>query len=445
MKVPEFEHLPHRDSCCSDEGSFSDDGMVTQGATCSEAEIDDSGRVVINDAISMGYGFKPGAPLRIEHLPEGLLLRRPVTHLARIYLEPTSHCNLACRICQRDTWDESPGQISPSVFRRLLNGIRAACPPPTVVFGGFGEPLLHPDLTDFVASVKHLKARVELITNATLLGEDVARKLIEARLDMLWVSLDGATPDVYAHVRTGAELPRVLEHVKKFRELADAVTGSSPGVGIIFVATRSNVGQLPELLRLADRLRVRRILVSNVVAYSPELKDDSLFDQSLPVDPHPADTRRRRLTLPRLDPAALSAEILRGIHHSGWVVESAGGNTSTARNRCPFVDAGAVAVRHDGRVSPCLPLMHDHSTHLLSARSDWRAFTVGSLEETSLEDIWSSPAYQSFRQRVQAFDFAPCTACAGCAFSADNLDDCFGSGFPSCGACPWAQGFILCP
>jgi len=445
MHVPGSEHLPQRDSCCSDEGSFSKDGTEARQAICSHAEIDDSGRVVFDNAVSMGYGFKPGAPLLIEQRPEGLLLRRPVTHLSRIYLEPTGHCNLTCRTCQRDTWDESPGQMSSSVFQRVLDGIRAASPPPAVVFGGFGEPLLHPDLTDWVASVKRLKARVELITNATLLVEDVARKLIDGRLDMLWVSLDGATPDGYARVRTGVELSRVLEHVKKFRELAAAVTGSPPSLGIVFVATRSNVGELPELLRLADRLRVRRVLVSNVVAYSPGLKDDSLFDQSLPVDPHPADRRCRKLTLPRFDPGALSAEILGGIHHSGWVVESAGGSAATVRNRCPFVDAGAMAVRHDGRVSPCLPLMHNHSTHLLAARSDWRAYTVGNLEETPLEEIWSSPAYLSFRQRVQAFDFAPCTACAGCAFSADNLDDCFGSGFPSCGACPWAQGFVLCP
>lgn len=246
-------------------------------------------------------------------------------------------------------------------------------------------------------------------------------------------------------MRTGAELTRVLENVKKFRELAAAVSGSSPSIGIVFVATRFNVGQLPELLRLTDRLGARRILVNNVVAYSPGLEGDSLFDQSLPAEPHAADGRCRKLTLSRLDPDGLAAELLRGIHHSGWVVETAGGNTAATRNRCPFVDAGALAVRHDGRVSPCLPLLHDHTTHLLTSRSDWRAFTVGNLEETPLEVIWSSPAYRSFRQRVQAFDFAPCTACAGCVYSADNLDDCFGSGFPSCGACPWAQGFILCP
>lgn len=68
------------------------------------------------------------------------------------------------------------------------------CPPPTVIIGGFGEPLLHPELMSMVAGVKQIKARVELITNTTLLGADAARKLIDTRLDMLWVSLDGLPP-----------------------------------------------------------------------------------------------------------------------------------------------------------------------------------------------------------------------------------------------------------
>jgi len=36
---------------------------------------------------------------------------------------------------------------------------------------------------------------------------------------MLWVSLDGATPDSYADVRLGAALPEVLANLKSFRNI----------------------------------------------------------------------------------------------------------------------------------------------------------------------------------------------------------------------------------
>ena len=77
--------------------------------------------------------------------------------------------------------------------------------------------MAHPGIVDMVARVKALGATVELITNGTLLTQEMSRRLIEAGLDMLWVSLDGATPESYADVRLGAALPEVLANLANFR------------------------------------------------------------------------------------------------------------------------------------------------------------------------------------------------------------------------------------
>jgi hypothetical protein len=53
--------------------------------------------------------------------------------------------------------------------------------------------------------------------------------------------------------------------------------------------------------------------------------------------------------------------------------------------------------------------------------------------------------YVAYRQRVQNFAFAPCTACGGCDLSEANLEDCLGNEFPVCGGCLWAQAVIQCP
>ena len=67
------------------------------------------------------------------------------------------------------------------------------------------------------------------------------------------------------------------------------------------------------------------------------------------------------------------------------------------------------------------------------------------VDETPLASIWESPRYRAFRQRARSFDFSPCIDCGGCDLREKNEDDCFGSGFPSCGDCLWAAGFIQCP
>ena len=49
-----------------------------------------------------------------------------------------------------------------------------------------------------------------------LLNERTGRDLIDAGLDLLWVSIDGASPESYADVRLGAELAQVIANVARF-------------------------------------------------------------------------------------------------------------------------------------------------------------------------------------------------------------------------------------
>jgi MoaA/NifB/PqqE/SkfB family radical SAM enzyme len=66
--------------------------------------------------------------------------------LSKVYVEPTNRCNLMCRTCMRNAWDEPPGDMSLATFARVIDGLRAVDPPPTVFFGGIGEPLFHPQM-----------------------------------------------------------------------------------------------------------------------------------------------------------------------------------------------------------------------------------------------------------------------------------------------------------
>ena len=159
----------------------------------------------------------------------GLRMRQPVTHLAKVYIEPTNCCNLECRTCIRNTWDEPMGKMSPKTFRRILKGLQSFSPVPSVFFGGFGEPLSHPDIINMITQTKALGASVEMITNGTLLTREMSRRLIESGLDMLWVSVDGATPESYADVRLGAALPDVHEEPPDFsrRTMGHAENGAS--------------------------------------------------------------------------------------------------------------------------------------------------------------------------------------------------------------------------
>ena len=408
--------------------------------------MDEAGRLVLPPEVASRYGLRPGVQLGIENGANGLRLRQPVTHLAKVYVEGTNRCNLACRTCIRNGWDEPLGQMDPATFSRVMDGLRAFSPPPTICFGGFGEPLAHPSIVKMVAQAKGLGGRVELITNGTLLSPDVSRGLIAAGLDLLWVSLDGATPESYVDIRLGAALPEVLVNLKAFRDAREPVPDryrAVPRMGIAFVVMKRNVADLPAVLRLGERLGATRFMVTNLLPYAKEMCGETLYPHvlsNLAYSPS-----MYRLEMPKMDVSPITRKSLYEVMRGGLSISLAGGDLAEATDRCPFIEQGVTAIAWDGSVSPCLSLLHSHVSFLHEQERVSRRYVVGRVTERDVRDLWSAPEYVAFRERVQSFDFSPCTTCGGCNLSETNEEDCFGNPFPTCGGCLWAQGLIQCP
>lgn len=391
------------------------------------------------------FGILPGERVPIEVQPNTLRLKRPTGNLARVYVEPTNICNLDCLTCMRNVWDEPLGRMSAAVFSRVLHGVECISPRPTVFFGGYGEPLAHPQIVEMVRQAKATGANVELITNATLLDEACASSLMDAGLDMLWVSLDGAKPESYADVRLGAALSQVLENLARFRSLRPPEAGSRPLLGIAFVAMRRNLDDLPEIIRIGSRLGASRFSVSNVLAHTPELREQSLYQRSLYSGEAQTLPFSAQVDLPRLDMDERALSILAQLLNGNVSISFAGTQLAQTINTCPFIENGSLSVRWDGAVSPCLPLLHTHDSYLDERERRTQAYTTGSVLDADLPEIWNQPKYRALRERLQAFDFSPCVFCNSCDMAENNQEDCFGNPAPTCGGCLWSQGLIRCP
>ncbi len=409
------------------------------------AEVDEQGRLVMPPEAATQYGLVPGARLRIEHGANNLRLHRAVSHLAKVYIEPTNRCNITCRTCMRNIWDEQLGKMSDETFTRILDGLKDVSPKPTVFFGGLGEPLFHPRTVEMVERVRAIGAPVELITNGILLNAERSRRLIDAGLGTLWVSLDGSKPESYEDVRLGAELPRVLENIETFRSLRRHSFRPTPEIGINFVAMKRNIADLPDVLALARRLGARRFMVSNVLPYDSAMRDETLYDRSFNNIVYMPSPWLPRLSIPKIDIDERTREAFLGALRSGWNVTFAGNNLGGANDVCHFIESGSVTVGWDGGVSPCIPLLHNHFTFLHNRKRLIRRHVIGNLAARSLIDLWNDPGYVAYRERVQSFAFAPCTFCGGCDMVDSNEEDCLGNVFPACGGCLWAQGLIQCP
>lgn len=409
------------------------------------AEVDEQGRLVLPPEVAAHYGLQPGTQVRLDEDGNHVRMHRPVTQLAKVYIEPTAHCNIFCRTCIRNNWDEPLGRMSDETFEHILEGLRELSPAPTVFFGGLGEPLFHPRTIEWIARAKSLGMRVEVITNGTLLTEKRSRQLIDAGLDVLWVSIDGATPESYADVRLGAALPRVIANLSRFRQMRRGSHFPTPKIGVAFVAMKRNINDLPEVLALGRRLGATLFSVSNVLPYAEDMQGDMLYTGTIRNIAYLSSPHLPKLSLPKMDINELTHEAFNAALNSGYNVNFAGNSLGGANDVCNFVQGGTMSISWDGGVSPCWPLMHSHISYLHGKERRSRRHVVGHVAERRLKDIWLDPEYVAYRRRVQSFAFAPCTFCGGCDLSEANEEDCFGNTFPACGGCLWAQGVIQCP
>ncbi len=419
--------------------------MTSTKPTTAWAEVDEQGRLILPAEVVSRYGLQPGAKVRLDEGNNFVRLHRPVTHLTKVYIEPTVACNLDCITCFRNNWDQPIAPMSEATFEHILVGLKALDPIPNVYFGGIGEPLFHPNTVEWVAMIKALGVKVELITNGTTLTEKKTRQLVDAGLDMLWVSIDGATPESYSDVRLGAELPKIIANIRRLAKMRKGGHFPQPEIGIAFLAMQRNIADLPRVIRLGISLGAKHFSVSNIQPATADMQADRLYTGTMRNIAYLPSSVLPRLSLPKMDFNDQTQEALTQAFNSGCNVSFAGNNWGGANDVCNFVESGTMSIAWNGDVSPCWPLMHTHTSFLHGKPRLSKKHVIGNVAESSLLDLWLDPDYRAYRERLHNFVFAPCTFCGGCDLSEANQEDCLGNTFPSCGGCLWAQGIIQCP
>jgi MoaA/NifB/PqqE/SkfB family radical SAM enzyme len=412
------------------------------------AQVNRNGEIVLPAHIARELGIIPGGEIQIEPNSHGYYLHPSVNKLKRVYVEVTNKCNLNCSTCMRNVWDVQYGHMKEETFEQILAGLEQFPDKPELFFGGYGEPLSHPDIAGMLERAKKQGYYVSLITNGILLSETIARQLIDLRLDMLWVSLDGASPECYSDVRLGDSLPTILKNLSYLRDLRFQKFGVSnwsgqPKLGIAFVAMKRNIHSLGEVIRLGTRLGAVEFSVSNVLAHNTDLLKENLYMRSL--DMVAGQEIRPIIHMPFMDIQPRTMQALSDVLKDMNQLDFTGAMLNKNIDRCPFVERGSLSIRWDGQVSPCLPLLYTH-THFLDERERTsKEYFVGDVHTHNLADIWNTGEYVELRKRLKDFDFSPCAFCNSCEMANENMEDCFGNVQPACGGCLWARGLIRCP
>lgn len=365
--------------------------------------------------------------------------------LRKLYIEPTTKCNLNCKMCFRHTWFEEPiCDLSLEDYCRVIASMPSSVE--TIFFGGMGEPLFHKDICEMIRIAADTGAEVELLTNGTLLTETMIHNIIDAGLSRLWISiddLDSDESDHSGHDQSG----KVLHNIRTLNKIRQQQL-SGLSLGITFVAMRSNVHQLAKLPYFIARHLVDEVNISNISPVDQESQKEMLYSNIVEMYSGPGKgsvlpTVRLPyfdMNLPEVTDGIRSLMTKQNFHlyfNDQPVVRKTG--------YCKFVREGMTFVRSDGGVAPCMALLHNGYTWLRNIRRKITRCSFGNIREQPLSEIWNSAAYKTFRRKFDAFDFAPCMYCGHCELFSENKEDCIGNSHPTCGGCLWAEGVLSCP
>ncbi len=326
--------------------------------------------------------------------------KAPQANPRLIFWETTAGCNLRCVHCRRIDVADSvmADDLSTAEARDFIEQI-AALPGgepagakahlPILVLSG-GEPLFRPDIFDIARHATDRGITVALATNATLVDGAVARRIAEAGVRRVSVSLDGADPATHDAFRA---LPGSFDRaVHGIRMLQEA--------GLPFqintTVARHNVDQLPRMMGLALQLSAAAfhpfLLVpvgcgveisgtqmlapqeyENVLNWLWEEEQKGLLEIKATCAPHYYRIVRQRGLGQAHGAARVGGEPQAGAGHQA---------SMRAHTKGCLAGSGVCFVSHKGEVFPCgyLPV------------------EAGNLRQQPLQEIWQhSPVFARLR------------------------------------------------
>jgi MoaA/NifB/PqqE/SkfB family radical SAM enzyme len=337
-------------------------------------------------------------------LPEGSQ-RGPIAELSPrvVFIEVTNRCNLLCQTCPRTFFDREP--LKSLTLREFITIAEQFPHMQRTLLHGIGEPLLNRELPEIIDYLKGRKVEVIINSNGTLLSLEWQEKLIASGLDEYRCSIDGAKDETYARIRGANLLPKLKKGLEGLVRTKERLGFATPRISIWCVATRENLEELPDLVRLAARLGVPEVYLQRMVYFARDLDEQyGMARDAMGIFGSDDDYQENVIE----DCTLLSKEL--GIDFRASGARDPLNSFAAARpedfapwQAClrPWTTAYVTA---NGNCLPCCISPF--------ATNDYQSLILGNLFEHPFAEIWNAPLYQDFRTRLLSDH--PHKACSSC-------------------------------
>lgn len=165
-----------------------------------------------------------------------------------LMLELTNACNLRCVMCRNATMKRKRGFMSMEVIERALTeakelGIKK------IALYTTGESLMHLEFIDIVKKVKEYDFYCYTTSNGLLLTEETCEAMIEAGMDSVKISIDGANKEEYEQIRIRGKWDRLLEKMALLKRTRDRLKSEMKiyAGAVVTVVNENSIEQFKEV------------------------------------------------------------------------------------------------------------------------------------------------------------------------------------------------------
>ena len=176
-----------------------------------------------------------------------------------VQIESTNLCNAKCVFCPRDEMHRRQGVMDMDLYRKIVDEC-AALGITHVRVHNYGEPFLDRLL---VEKVRYAKTRgiaeVGMISNGSLITEDLARGMIDAGLDAINISVDASGKEIFESTRLNLKYDEVIGNIRTLVRLRNDAGRRRPKLILSFVRQGNTADEqafIDEWQQVADKVHV---------------------------------------------------------------------------------------------------------------------------------------------------------------------------------------------
>ena len=317
-----------------------------------------------------------------------------------VHIEVTHRCNVNCKMCYQDVKLAPKNELSLLEIKQIIDQLPRWC----VLSLTGGELFLREDITA-ILEYGLARGKCSLVTNGSKVNDNHIDMIVRNRMLLMAVSIDGMK-DTHDRIRNSEGLfDKAVETLMKIRDKKKELKSPFPLVDIKTVILKENVGQLTDILDLADSLS------ADYVTFSIPRSMDNQYSAPYRLDLNEiCQTQPVYPVLLEDDLAVLTKQIEAIREYKGKVkirtypekmlhevnIERFYRQELTPRSfKACFLPWSRMSISPHGDVFPCM------------------SFLVGNVRNDSLAKIWNNDRFRAFRasldkKSLSSFCFSCC-------------------------------------